>query len=615
MNKKLRTLMLIGATATLSAFTFAGCFGGGNPNDSGADKNKPAHTYDRQITTSDYLKTPATCTERAVYYYSCECGERGDETFEYGTPNGHRFTNYSSDNNATCGKDGTKTATCDNCTETDTKTETGTKTGNHSYGNDGLCSVCQSSYLNFELVNNEYYRVRSLNDRTITDVVIPETYEGKPVKEIRTNAFLSLDIESIVIPDSVTTIGEYTFGGCKKLETVTFGSGVTDITAATFDQCHLSNITVSAENPYFKSENNSVFTKDGKALVLGNDAGYIPYGVEVIRASAFSCMNFESVTIPASVTEIGGSAFYGCAELESLTIPSSVTKIGGSAFCNCSKLTAIEIPDDVEEIGKGVFGGCEALASITVSEGNSVYKSVDNCLLTIDGKTLVAGCKTSIIPDGVETIAENAFYKCTGLESITLPESVTTLELGAFMNCNNLVTIHLPENVVNLTYFAFTGTTKLESITVSENNAKFESLDGILYTKNLEYFVWVPTSVKGDITVPCNIRMEDHTINYYFSNCKQLKNVTLSENVTSLSYYAFTNCSALESIEIPKSLTRLGYRVFNDCESLNLINYEGTMEEWLAIEKDNGWTYNVPDFTIHCSDGDLDKNGNKIEQS
>ena len=92
------------------------------------------HKFTAEVAAEKYLATAATCTEKAKYYYSCSCGEKGSETFEYGESLNHSFTNYVSDNNATCTEDGTKTAKCDRCTETDTITETGSKL-NHSFTN------------------------------------------------------------------------------------------------------------------------------------------------------------------------------------------------------------------------------------------------------------------------------------------------------------------------------------------------------------------------------------------------------------------------------------------------------------------------------------------------
>ena len=92
------------------------------------------HKFTAEIAAEKYFATAATCTEKAKYYYSCSCGEKGTQTFTYGAALGHSFTNYVSNNNATCTKDGTKTAKCDRCNETDTVIDIDSKLG-HEFTN------------------------------------------------------------------------------------------------------------------------------------------------------------------------------------------------------------------------------------------------------------------------------------------------------------------------------------------------------------------------------------------------------------------------------------------------------------------------------------------------
>ena len=127
----------------------------------------------------------------------------------------------------------------------------------------------------------------------------------------------------------------------------------------------------------------------------------------------------------------------------SISIPESVTGIGWEAFSGCKSLTSISIPAGVTEIGDAAFAYCSGLTLITVADGNSVYHSSGNCLIETATKTLIAGCKTSVIPaDGsVTKIGRDAFYGCTGLTSVTIPESVTEIYLRAFDNCTSLTDV------------------------------------------------------------------------------------------------------------------------------------------------------------------------------
>ena len=124
------------------------------------------------------------------------------------------------------------------------------------------------------------------------------------------------------------------------------------------------------------------------------------------------------------VTELHSRTFSHCDKLKELSIPASVKTIHKEAFYDCGELTSVEIPAGVTTIEPGAFLGCPEIERIHVSEDNPVYKSEANCCLTRDGKTLIFGCKYSIIPDTVETIARSAFQWCEALSAINIPASV-----------------------------------------------------------------------------------------------------------------------------------------------------------------------------------------------
>ena len=273
----------------------------------------------------------------------------------------------------------------------------------------------------------------------------------------------SVNIPSFVIDEStgrtysVTSIGVHAFAGYSGLTSVTIGNSVTSIGYGAFDSC------------------------------TGLASATIGNSVTSIGDFAFSdCTGLTSIAIPNSVTSIGSSAFSDCISLTSITIPNSVTRMEWGAFYGCTGLTSITIPNSVTSIG-GAFIGCTGLASIIVESDNTTYDSRDNCNAIIETatNTLVQGCNTTIIPNSVTSIGEEAFSYCTSLTSITIPNSVTSIGESVFSGCTGLTSVTIPNSVTSIGWWAFGECTNLTSVVIGNNNELNIEADAFSYCENL----------------------------------------------------------------------------------------------------------------------------------
>ena len=248
------------------------------------------------------------------------------------------------------------------------------------------------------------------------------------------------------------------------------------------------------------------------------------------------------------------NAFQSAEAVVSIELPDTIRSIGSYAF-RYSGIVDITIPDSVTSIGNDAFNDCYSLETLTVAPGNPKYHSTGNCIIETATKTLVVGCKSSVIPDdgSVTSLGERAFFNCNSLTSIVIPDSVTSIGSYAFNVCDSLTSITIPDSVTSIGSYAFNDCDSLTSITIPDSvtsigGSAFESCDSL-------------TSVTiGDGVT---------SIGWYaFGYCDSLTSVTIGNGVTSIGWGAFYNCTALTSIVIPDSVTSIGESAFDGCFSL-----------------------------------------------
>ncbi len=453
----------------------------------------------------------------------------------------------------------------------------------------GCSGLKYNVYENGQYLGNKDNPYAFLVNTTSKDMTSFDIHED--TKTIGESAFGGCsNLESITLPNSVTSIGNYALSDCSSLKSITIPSGVTCIGRGAFSGCSsLESITIPSGVTCIGDHTFS-YCSSLKSIT-------IPSGVTIIGEYAFfECISLKTVTIPSDslLKYVGGAAFCGCSSLESIYLPNSLVKMESvsnvysygdhcgaftncsslksitiacslndmyNAFSGCSSLESITITNSVTSIGSSAFSGCSGLTSIEVDKGNPVYHSNGNCLIETDSKTLILGCKASVIPtDGsVTSIGYRAFSGCSSLESITIPSSVTSIGNYAFYGCSSLKSMTIPSSVTSIGDSAFEDCSSLESITIPS------SVTGIG-----DRAFWGCSSLES-ITLPNSVT----SIGWYaFRGCSSLASITLPSSVTSIGLGAFEDCSSLKSITIPSSVTSIGFGAFYGCSSLEYNVYE-----------------------------------------
>ena len=377
-----------------------------------------------------------------------------------------------------------------------------------------------SGGLNFmPLGDGSSYGVVAGSARYLEEIVIPDSFNGKPVTTILESAFSNAtNLKRITIPNSIVSVGDSAFYNCGNLE---------------YNEKDNALYLGNAENPYLilvKAKDTTVTRCDvnaGTIAICDNAFNgcsemsiiNIPDSVQNIGSYAFrGCSSFGKINIPEGCTYIGTETFYGCATLQKINIPASVSSIGKSAFESCVSLTEITFTNGSKLVGfaNKTFSGCESLKKITIP------KSV----------TYIGDNKTTSANDGV-------FHKCKSLETVGFEQDSQLKQIGsyAFDGCETLKTINLPSSLNQIGTSAFRTCKALTSIAIPDN---------------------VLTIAKET-----------------FYNCTSLKSVSFGKNLTKIGAGAFQACSSINNVIIPASVKTIEKGAFDSaCTALNAVTFK-----------------------------------------
>lgn len=537
---------------------------------------------------------------------------------------------------------------------------------------DGICDVCGNSTVTSGTCGTSLRWSYDVDTATITftgsgrmndytadtmpwkgyrDCIRRILFNGTNISYVGSNAFLNCSsIEEAALPASVTELGNAVFEGCVSLKKATLLGAIDSLPTSLFEDCTALETVTLAEGTGDFSQRAFGNCKSLKTLVIpsstqriyanafigsGLEEIYIPDTVFMVAQYAFSgCDNLRKVRLTENTrySAIAKSTFYGCSSLTDIVIPENVKAINDQAFYGCSSLEEINIPKSVTTIGSNVYSGCIGVTSITVDPDNSTYSSSGNCLIKTGAKTLLLGCKTSVIPDdgSVTSIGASAFEGCTGLTSIIIPYHITSIGSKAFADCTGLESItyrartvsdlsassdvfynagDLGEGIAvvfddtvakipaylfstsdaegrpnvksmvigkycaNIGKYAFAGCTRMTELTINSSIIYGLSDSDIFYDAGTEGD-GIAVTFADDVTNVAQylfkVSSDDHLPNVI--------SVDLGSSVETIGMYAFTSLKGITSLDIPDSVITIDRDSFAGCTGLRELTLGSSVE-------------------------------------
>ena len=386
---------------------------------------------------------------------------------------------------------------------------------------------------------------------------------------INTRAFNDcIALPEVEIPDSVVKISYGAFDGCTALADVKLSRNLVQLDGRAFSGCDaLTSITIPKKvATSYKADISDYGYTGGRGAFNGNanlKSVTFEEGSTVIAGNLLAnCPGIETIVIPDSVTEIGEYAFYHCINLKDVKLSSALTTINTQAFNDCSSLLAITVPDSVTSMGSAVFANCTSLADVTLPNTRQIIMSrtFESC----------SSLEKIVLPETVTRIQENAFENCTALKEIVWSKALTTIDANAFLNCDALVEVSIPATVTSMGNHVFRDCDALTTVVIPDSVTSMGT--------NVFYDCDALTSVKlgsGITTIPVST----------FEHCDVLESIVIPRRVTTIGNTAFKDCVKFTSITIPRSVTSISSNAFSYPAKMTIYGVAGTYAETFA--KDN----------------------------
>ncbi len=403
-------------------------------------------------------------------------------------------------------------------------------------------------------------------------------------------------VTEVVIREGVTSISSFAFHGFTSLTTITIPASITEIgQSAFYGADSLKTVHIDSLEAWC-------------ALRLTSWYDSPAYNAHTV------CLNGEplqDLVIPEGVTKINRGVFSGCSALKSVTIPEGVTEIDAYAFAYCSGMTEVTLPESLKSVGDSAFVGCSSLSSVLFNGSKTLYSFLsvgsnntplarapksyaktwfggdcgelqwrlnDSNQLTLSGQGFMEPFTSSsmqawypyrdaifsiVADEGVASIGDYAFYRCTKLTSVQLPDSLQSIGDLAFHSCSKLKSLVLPDSLTSLGTSAFYNC-GLESIIVPDSVSEMKQ--GVFWLCSNLTNVVLPNGLT-ELPGVC------------FAQCYGLTTLVIPESVTSIGNGAFRYCSDLSSITIPANVASIGNFAFERCSALKSVTLKGELPQ------------------------------------